>query len=121
MAAVLENLPLALLTIVLVVRAYYIIFAVLTLVGGIMGYVKAKSYASIISGFISGGMLIAAAVMLTTKHPARAYVIGLLVSVLLAWKFVPDFVHKKAVVPGGLMALLSLAGIVLTLLAWYGK
>jgi uncharacterized membrane protein (UPF0136 family) len=47
--------------------------------------------------------------------------LGLIVSVLLAGKFVPDFIHKKAVVPGGLMALLSISGIVLTLFAWYKK
>jgi uncharacterized membrane protein (UPF0136 family) len=44
-------------------------------------------------------------------------VIALCVSVLLAGKFVPDFIHKKALVPGGLMALLSLASIVVTILA----
>ncbi len=121
MAAVIENLPLAMLTIVIVVRAYYLIFALVAIAGGIMGYAKAKSVPSLIAGSLSGALLIVAAFMLSTKHPTRAYVIGLLVSVLLAGKFVPDFVHKKAVVPGGLMAILSLAGIVLTLLAWYGK
>jgi uncharacterized membrane protein (UPF0136 family) len=120
MAAFLENLPLAMLTIVVVIKAYYLIFALFAIVGGIMGYVKAKSVASIIAGGVSGALLVTASFMLP-ERPIRAYVIGLLVSVLLAGKFVPDFVHKKAVVPGGLMAILSLAGIVLTLLAWYGK
>ena len=44
-------------------------------------------------------------------------VLSLIVSIMLAGKFVPDFVHKKAIVPGGLMALLSVASIVLTILA----
>jgi uncharacterized membrane protein (UPF0136 family) len=123
MAAVFEisNLPLAMLAIVAVIKVYYVVFAVLTIIGGLIGYFKAKSMASIIAGCISGGLLVVASLMLPGRHPNVAYIIGLFVSVLLAGKFVPDFIHKKAVVPGGLMALLSLAGVVLTLLAWYGK
>ena len=120
MASLFEILPLAILAVVALVKDYYLLFAVLTLIGGIMGYVKAKSVASLLAGSVSGVLLVAASFMLPAR-PIRAYVIGLLVSVLLAGKFVPDFIHKKAVVPGGLMAVLSLGGIVLTLLAWYGK
>ena len=116
--------PIAIPAIVLVVKlvkAYYLIFAILSIVGGIMGYVKAKSIISVISGCVSGALLIAASYMVAGRHPNVAYIIAMMVSVLLAGKFVPDFVHKKAAVPGGLMSVLSLAGIVLTLLAWYGK
>jgi uncharacterized membrane protein (UPF0136 family) len=120
MASLFEILPIAMLTIVVIIKAYYVIFALLTLVGGIIGFVKSKSLVSILAGSVSGVLLVAASFMLPGR-PIRAYVIGLLVSVLLAGKFVPDFIHKKAIVPGGLMAVLSLAGIVLTLLAWYGR
>ena len=120
MASVFEILPLAMLTIVAVIKVYYVLFALLTIVGGVIGYLKAKSVVSVVSGSISGVLLIAASFMLPAR-PIRAYIIGLLVSILLAGKFVPDFIHKKAIVPGGLMALLSVAGIVLTLLAWYGR
>ena len=120
MASLFEILPIAMLTIVVIIKAYYVIFALLTLVGGIIGFVKSKSLVSILAGSVSGVLLVAASFMLPGR-PIRAYVIGLLVSVLLAGKFVPDFIHKKAVVPGGLMAVLSTAGIVLTLLAWYGR
>jgi len=120
MASFFEILPVAMLTIVLVIKVYYILFALMTIVGGIMGYVKAKSSVSLAAGAISGVLLVVASFLLP-RFPIRAYVIGLLVSVLLAGKFVPDYIHKKAIVPGGLMAILSVAGIVLTLLAWYGK
>jgi uncharacterized membrane protein (UPF0136 family) len=120
MASIFEMLPLAMLTVVILIKAYYLIFAFLTIVGGVIGFLKAKSPVSLIAGSISGVLLIVASFMLPGR-PIRAYVIGLLVSVLLAGKFVPDVIHKKAVLPGGLMALLSLAGIGLTLLAWYGK
>jgi uncharacterized membrane protein (UPF0136 family) len=46
---------------------------------------------------------------------------ALIVSVLLAGKFVPDFVRKKAFVPGGLMALLSIVSIIATILALLPK
>ena len=120
MASLFEILPLAMLTIVAVIKVYYVLFAFLTIVGGVIGYLKAKSVVSLLSGSISGVLLIAASFMLPAR-PIRAYIIGLLVSILLAGKFVPDFIHKKAIVPGGLMALLSVAGVVLTLLAWYGR
>ena len=100
------------------IKVYYILFGLLTVAGGIMGYVKAKSLVSIISGTVAGALLITASLMLP-RMPVKAFIIGLSVSVLLAGKFVPDFIHKKALVPGGLMALLSVASIVLTLLAWH--
>lgn len=100
------------------IKIYYIVFAALTAVGGVMGYVKAKSVVSVIAGLISGALLVTAS-MLLPNRPEMAYTIGITVSVLLAGKFVPDFIHKKTIVPGGLMALLSIASIVLTLLAWH--
>jgi uncharacterized membrane protein (UPF0136 family) len=101
-------------------KEYYLVFAVLTIIGGIMGYVKAKSKISLISGTISGAILIVASVLLP-ERPIIAGVIGLCVSVLLAGKFVPDFIHKKAFIPSGLMALLSVVSIVLTILALLPK
>jgi uncharacterized membrane protein (UPF0136 family) len=101
-------------------KAYYMVFALLTIAGGIMGYVKAKSKISLISGSISGIILIVASCLLPAR-PILAGVIGLCVSVLLAGKFVPDFIHKKAFIPSGLMALLSVVSIVLTILALLPK
>ena len=107
-------------TIVLVIKTYYRVFAALTLLGGIMGYAKAKSRPSLIAGTFSAVLLVLASSYLPLR-PNVAYVIGMTVSVLLAGKFLPDFLHKKAVFPGGLMTLLSVAGVVLTLLGWYGR
>jgi uncharacterized membrane protein (UPF0136 family) len=117
MASLIEILPLgALTTVAAVAQYYYLVFAVLTIVGGVIGFVKAKSLASIISGSISAAVLVAASIMLYEKRPILAGVIALCVSVLLAGKFVPDFMHKKALVPAGLMAVLSLASIILSIL-----
>ena len=101
-------------------KEYYLVFAILTIIGGIMGYVKAKSMISLISGSISGIILIIASCLLP-ERPIIAGVIGLSVSVLLAGKFVPDFIHKRAFLPSGLMAVLSVVSIVLTILALLPK
>jgi len=127
MSALLDTLPIIaasgpakIRNIVEAVKVYYLVFAILTIFGGIMGYVKARSIASIVAGGVSGVILIAASLLLP-EHPLKAEVPALCVSVLLAGKFVPDFVHKKAFVPGGLMAVLSLASVVLTILALVSK
>lgn len=101
-------------------KIYYTLFALAAAGGGAMGFVRARSRASLIAGSVSGVVLLVAAFLLT-EHPVVGLILGLLVSVSLAGKFLPDFMHKKALIPGGLMALFSLGGIVVTLLEWYQK
>ena len=45
-------------------KIYFIIFGLLTIVGGVMGYAKAGSTASLIAGSISGILLLIAAFLL---------------------------------------------------------
>jgi uncharacterized membrane protein (UPF0136 family) len=118
MANLFEIIPLGLLARAMdpIAKWFYFIFAVLTIMGGVMGFVKARSAISLWSGFFSGLILVIASTFLPDR-PIIAGVIGLCVSVLLAGKFVPDYMHKKAFVPGGLMSFLSLAGIVISILA----
>src|SRR5437016_5718038 len=101
-------------------RFYYALFALLTIAGGVIGYFKAHSKPSIVAGSISGILLLVAAYLLR-KHMNVGLILGLLVSVLLAGKFVPDFIHKKAIMPAGMMSVLSIAGLVVTILAWYKR
>ncbi len=99
---------------------FYVVFGLLTIAGGVMGFVSAKSRASLIAGSVSGVLLIVASVLMRV-HPVAGMLLAIIVSVLLAGKFIPDFIHKKALVPGGLMALLSAASIALTLISWTRK
>ena len=101
-------------------KVYYIVFGLLTLVGGIMGYVKAHSAPSLIAGVICGLLLFLAAFLMTASLNG-SLVLGLLVSISLAGKFVPDSLHKRAFFPGGMMAVLSVISVTLTLLSWYQK
>ncbi|MEY2484825.1 MAG: hypothetical protein QOG67_2843 [Verrucomicrobiota bacterium] len=101
-------------------KIYFIVFGVLTIVGGIVGYLKAGSTISIIAGAISGILLIAAGFCLP-EHRALGLGLGLIVSLLLAGQFIPKFVRTGRVMPAGLMTMLSAIGIVVAVVAWLRK
>jgi uncharacterized membrane protein (UPF0136 family) len=98
-------------------RIYFIVFGLLTIAGGIIGYFKAGSVASIIAGSISGVLLLVAAFVLPQFRMA-GLVLGLVISLLLAAQFFPKFFRTGKVMPAGLMALLSLLGIIFAIAAW---
>lgn len=103
-----------------VTKIYYFIFGVLTIVGGVMGYVKAQSVASIVAGGLSGALLLAAGVMMGSKTQV-ALILGLVVSVALAGRFLPAFLKSHAFMPAGLMSILSVLGIILSVVALIKK
>lgn len=98
-------------------KIYFIVFGVLTIAGGIVGYVKAGSVASIVAGSISGVLLLIGAFALP-EHRMPGLLIGLIVSLLLAAQFIPKFFRTGKVMPAGLMALLSVTGIIAAIVAW---
>ncbi len=101
-------------------KIYFIIFGILTIAGGIVGYVKAGSMASIVAGSISGLLLLLAA-WLMPEHQAAGLVVALLVSLLLAAQFIPKFFRTFKVMPAGLMAVLSALGIIVAIATWLRK
>lgn len=103
-----------------ITKIYYFVFGVLSIAGGLMGFLNKGSMPSLIAGGISGILLLLAGFLIPTKLQI-ALALGLIISVLLAGKFVPDYLAKKAFMPGGLMAILSVIGVILTLLAWFKK
>jgi len=95
---------------------YFFLFGAASIVLGIMGYVRAQSVASLFAGGVSGILLAVAGVM-AVRHEGTSgvnygYVTGLVVSVLLLGRFLPAFLKSKKFYPAGLMAILSLLGIV---------
>ncbi|CAN5677575.1 hypothetical protein BH11MYX4_BH11MYX4_54420 [soil metagenome] len=98
------------------VRFYLFGFGVLTIAGGVMGFVKAKSRPSLIAGTISGGLLLAAGYLVGTSG-RLGLLLGLGVSAALAARFVTTYRKSKKVMPAGVMAVLGIAGMVLTILA----
>jgi len=101
-------------------KIYFIVFGILTIVGGIVGYVKAGSVVSIIAGSISGILLLVAAWLMPDRQ-AAGLIVALVVSVLLAGQFVPKFFSTHKAMPAGLMSLLSVLGIVVAIVAWLRK
>ena len=101
-------------------QIYFLIFGALTIVGGIIGYVKAGSLPSIIAGAVTGILLLVAGWILPTNR-TPALITALLVSILLAAQFVPKVIRTGKVMPAGLMSVLSVIGIIVTIVAWLKK
>jgi uncharacterized membrane protein (UPF0136 family) len=101
-------------------KIYFIVFGLLTIVGGVMGYLKAGSTASLIAGSISGILLLVAAFLLPNSL-ALGLALAAVVSIALAGRFIPAFMKTGQVMPAGLMAVLSVIGIIMAVLAWVKK
>lgn len=101
-------------------KVYFIIFGILTIAGGIIGYVKAGSAPSIIAGSITGILLLVGAWLLP-EHRAAGLLTVLMVSLVLAAQFVPKFIRTHTVMPAGIMSILSVIGVVLAIVAWLKK
>ena len=89
----------------------------LTLAGGIIGYVQASSMASLIAGSVAGIIILIAAFLLPGKRVA-GLTIGLIISLALAGRFAPVFLKTGDWMPAGMMAILSVIGLVLSILAF---
>jgi uncharacterized membrane protein (UPF0136 family) len=101
-------------------KIYFIIFGLLTIVGGVMGYVKAGSTASIIAGSVSGILLLLAAFLLP-GNLAVGLALAAVVSVALAGRFIPAFIKTGHLMPAGLMSVLSVIGLIVAIVAWVKK
>jgi len=101
-------------------KIYFIIFGLLTIVGGIIGYVKAGSVASIIAGAITGVLLLVAAFLLP-EHRVAGLATAFIISVLLAGQFVPKFFRTGRIMPAGMMSVLSVIGIIAAIVVWVRK
>jgi len=98
-------------------KIYFIIFGLLTIVGGVIGYARAGSMASIIAGSISGILLLVAAFLLP-NNAAAGLALAAIVSILLAGRFLPVFLKTGALMPAGMMSILSVIGIIMAIVAW---
>src|SRR4029078_7149463 len=101
-------------------KIYFIIFGLLRIAGGIIGYVKAGSVAAIIAGGMTGILLIVPAFCLR-EHRAAGLATALIVSVLLAGQFAPKFFRTGRFMPAGVMAVLSIIGSIAAIVAWVRK
>jgi uncharacterized membrane protein (UPF0136 family) len=101
-------------------KIYFIVFGVLTIAGGVVGYIKAGSVASIIAGSITGILLLVAAFLLP-QHRGIGLATAFIISLLLATQFVPKFIRTGRVMPAGMMSILSVIGVIAAIVAWVKK
>ena len=106
---------------------YYLVFGTLTLLGGIVGYIKVKSLPSLVLGIVYGIALISAGILLFNGSPDHlknvkvGLIVGLLATAGLAGQFIPKVMVNRAAPHVIVMALLSAVGMALTLIAFSGK
>jgi uncharacterized membrane protein (UPF0136 family) len=101
-------------------KIYFVVFGVLTVAGGVVGYVKAGSVASIIAGSITGVLLLVAGFLLP-EHRAVGLATAFIISLLLAAQFAPKFIRTGRVMPAGMMSILSVIGVIAAIIAWIKK
>jgi uncharacterized membrane protein (UPF0136 family) len=97
-------------------QIYYLLFGLVAIAGGAMGYARAKSKASLIAGSASGALLISAG-LLSPSVPG--FILALIVSILLIAHFGRSYAAKKKPMPAIPMIVLSGICIVLTAIAWH--
>jgi uncharacterized membrane protein (UPF0136 family) len=101
-------------------KIYFIVFGVLTIVGGLIGYLKARSTISLVSGGIAGLFLLLAAWLLPGQI-AAGLGIALVISLLLAGRFIPNLITTGKMMPDAMMSVLSVIGIIMAALAWFNQ
>lgn len=82
------------------------LFGIFNLVGGVIGYVKAKSLPSLIAGIISGIVLLAC-VPGIRQGSRTASVLVLVVALLLGGRFLGTWLKKKKVMPDLIIVIFS--------------
>lgn len=82
-------------------------YGTLTLIGGIMGYVKAKSQASLISGLLSGSLLILAGIA-QLMGQSWGLILAAAISAVLVVVFMLRLVKTRKFMPAGMLILASL-------------
>lgn len=99
------------------VQIFYFVFAALVQIGGVIGFVKAKSKASLIAGLISGAVLDVAAVLTMLGHTLAGLIVGLIITVLLLGRFAPAFFKTKKFMPAGLIFILGIISLAISIVA----
>ena len=96
------------------------LYAILLILGGVMGFIKAHSKISLITGSISG-ILVLLACKIGSKSPKEGYLFISAISLVLSIFFATRFSHTGAFMPSGLMLILSVTTFAVVGLNWLKK
>lgn len=83
-----------------------LVYALVVIIGGIIGYLKAQSKMSLLTGIISG-ICIFLACKVGKNNPKNAYLFICAICFMLASVFIIRFAATHAFMPSGLMLILS--------------
>jgi uncharacterized membrane protein (UPF0136 family) len=89
-------------------------YGVLTLIGGILGYIKAKSKPSLISGVISGVILLLSG-GLQLLGQTWALWLAIVVTAILVIVFVVRLIKTRKAMPAGIMIVFGIAALAIML------
>ena len=92
---------------------YLVTFAIAAGAGGLIGFLKAKSKASLIAGSVSGLLLGLAGALILLDYARAGAGLALVLSIALLGRFAPAFAKTKKVMPAGIMVALSLIAVAL--------
>lgn len=93
----------------------YIVYAVVLLAGGAMGYSKARSAPSLIAGVVSALLAAVAAVLLSLHHPRSGLGLGILVSLVISIFFVRRYQTTHKAMPAIPVIVLSIVVLLFSL------
>ncbi|CAD7936246.1 unnamed protein product [Amoebophrya sp. A25] len=79
----------------------------LVAVGGVMGYVKKKSVASLVAGVSMGAAYFGSAYLVDRIDPVKGFQAGAATSALLVGAMLPRYMKTKAFMPAGLCVLIG--------------
>lgn len=92
-------------------------YALMVGIGGVFGYMKAKSTKSLLAGLISG-LILLVAWFLAIKTPTVGLGIATLMAAVLLVVFITRFVSTRKFMPAGMMMLLNLVAMMVFLAGW---
>ncbi len=86
-------------------------YGLFTMAGGLIGYLKAGSMASLIAGGLSGAVILVSAYAMSRKIKVAAFV-ALTVSLLLGVRFIGTWTETHKVMPDLIMIVLSAVSVI---------
>ena len=93
-----------------------IAYGIITLIGGLIGYIKAKSQASLISGVISGTLLIICG-LLQLQGQSWALILARILTLILIVVFALRLKKTGKFMPAGIMLTLGVISLILMVFA----
>jgi uncharacterized membrane protein (UPF0136 family) len=98
------------------VALYEMLFGILTMAGGVIGYVSAESWISLVTGLVAGMVMVGAALKMQKGSRSGLYVELVMALALGIWSGIHYFSPEGKLMPFGLIMILSIISLLLLVL-----